>query len=173
VTRGIGGGSLALMVILGAAIVTGGCGAGGGAGPTQSDHGVEGATATTSGEQRAAAPNACPTEGCQVRIVSVGRAGRELRIGFSANFTPDVSRNHFHVYWDTYTSKQVSFDAKQRFGVEQGFWVPTADNPFTTADELSVRTRKNATRICVTAGDRYHNVIDPEKFDCRDVGALL
>jgi hypothetical protein len=118
-------------------------------------------------------PNACPTSGCKARIVSVSRAGRELRVTFKANFTPDVVRNHFHVYWDTYTSKQVSADAVGRFGVEVGAWAPTADNPFTTGAVVSVSTHKKSRALCVTAGDRYHNVLDPDSFSCRDVSKLL
>lgn len=117
--------------------------------------------------------NACPADGCKVQIVSASRAGRELRIRLNANFAPDISRNHFHIYWSTYTAKQVSSDAAPRFGVKQGAWVATADNPFTTADAVSVRTRGKAREICVTAGDRYHNVIDGDGFSCRDVSGLL
>lgn len=120
-----------------------------------------------------ALPNACPTSGCKARIVSVSRAGRELRVTLKANFTPDVVRNHFHVYWDTYTSKQVSADAVRSFGVDVGAWAPTADNPFTTGAVVSVSTRKKSRTICVTVGDRYHNVVDPDSFSCRDVGGLL
>jgi hypothetical protein len=117
--------------------------------------------------------NACPADGCKVRIVSASRAGRELRIELEANYAPDISRNHFHIYWSTYTAEQVSGDAEPRFGVTQGVWVPTADNPFTTADPVSVRMRKNARQICVTTGDRYHNVIDADLASCRDVRRLL
>jgi hypothetical protein len=119
------------------------------------------------------AANACPAEGCKVKITSVTKVGAELKIGFEANYLPDVSRNHFHVYWDTFTSKQVSNDAEPRFKVKQGAWVPTADNPFTTADAVAVAQRGQSTTVCVTAGDRHHNVIDPNLFDCRDVSALL
>lgn len=118
-------------------------------------------------------PNACPAEGCKVRIASVVRDGRELKITFDANYTPDISRNHHHVYWDTYTARQVTSDAQTRFGVTQGTWVATRDNPYTTGDAVSVGSRGTATKVCVTAGDRRHNVIDPAIFDCRDVTDLL
>lgn len=126
------------------------------------------ATTTTSPR-----PNACPADGCRVRIASVVKGGDELKLTMDANYTPDVSRNHFHVFWDTYTARQVSNDAEPRFGVTQGDWVPTADNPYTTAEAVSVAARKGATKVCVTAGDRDHNVIDPEIIDCRDVSGLF
>jgi hypothetical protein len=128
---------------------------------------------TSSSAARSSLPNACPADGCKVRIVSVSGAGTEMKISFDANYSPDVSRNHFHVYWDTFTAKQVSDDAEPRFHVTQGAWVPTGDNPFTTTDAVSVSVRKGSTTVCVTAGDRNHNVIDPALFDCRAVADLL
>ena len=130
-------------------------------------------TTTTASRPSAAPANACPPDGCRVRIVDVTRAGDELRLAFDANYTPDESRNHFHVYWDTFTAQQVSDDAERRFGVKQGDWVPTADNPYTTGDVASVKARGQSHTICVTAGDRHHNVLDPRLFDCRDVSRLL
>jgi hypothetical protein len=118
-------------------------------------------------------PNACPADGCRIRIVSATKAGDEIQLAFEANYTADVSRNHFHVYWDTWTAKQVSNDAEPRFGVRQGDWVPTADNPFTTTDAVSVKKRGQSTKVCVTAGDRDHNVLNPDLVDCRDVSGLL
>jgi hypothetical protein len=108
-----------------------------------------------------------------VRFVSATRSGDEIRLTFEANYTPDVSRNHFHVFWDTYTSKQVSVDAARRFGLSVGNWLPTADNPFVTTGPVSVRVRGQSRKVCVTAGDRDHNVIDPSLVDCRDVSGLL
>ncbi len=134
---------------------------------------VEEPTETAPPPAPAALANACPADGCKVQVVSASRAGREIRIKLKANYAPDVSRNHFHFYWSTFTAKQVSVDAGPRFGVTQGAWVASADNPFTTADLVSVRTRKNARQICVTTGDRYHNVIDADLFSCRDVSRLL
>jgi hypothetical protein len=120
-----------------------------------------------------APPNACPVDGCQVRIARAERAGQEIRLSFAANYNPDVSRNHVHVFWDTYTAKQVSVDAPTRFGVTAGDWEPTADNPFTTMGAVSVGKRGTSTRLCVSAGDRDHNVIDPNLVDCRDISSLL
>jgi hypothetical protein len=121
----------------------------------------------------APAANACPVEGCKITIASAEKAGDEIVLRFDANFTPDISRNHFHVYWDRFDAKQVSNDAQTRHGVVQGDWEPTADNPFTTAGTVSVSVRQASTRVCVTAGDRDHNVLDPSLVDCRDVGALV
>jgi hypothetical protein len=127
----------------------------------------------TSGTTVGPAANACPVEGCKITIASAEKAGDEIVVRFDANFTPDISRNHFHVYWDRFDAKQVSNDAQTRHGVVQGDWEPTADNPFTTAGTVSVSTRQTSTRVCVTAGDRDHNVLDPSLVDCRDVGALV
>ncbi len=116
--------------------------------------------------------NACPTEGCIIKIVDVARSGNEIAVSWETNFAPDVSKNHVHVYWDTYTSDQVSSDAEAR-GVKQGEWIPTDVETFVTKDVLSVDNRGDSTTICVTAGDRNHAVIDSSIVDCRDVSDLL
>ncbi len=117
--------------------------------------------------------NACPVDGCKITITDVKPAGKELRITWNANFTPDFSKNHIHVYWDIYTANQVSNDAATR-GVKQGEWVPTADYPeYVTEGPVSTKARKKSTTVCVTAGDRDHNVIDASIVDCRDVSDLL
>ena len=126
-------------------------------------------TTTGSGARQ----NACPVEGCKVTIANVQRAGTELRITWSANFKPDFSKNHIHVYWDRYTADQVSDDAAKR-GVKQGEWVPTDKYPdYVTSGAVSTAKRKGSTKICVTAGDREHNVIDSSIVNCRDVSNLL
>src|SRR3546814_1180610 len=57
--------------------------------------------------------NACPVDGCQVRIVSVEKAGDELQVTFEANYAPDFSKNHFHVWWgENYSVEQVSNNAE-------------------------------------------------------------
>ena len=127
-------------------------------------------TTAESGE----APNACPSDGCKVKIANVTKApDGELVVAMDANYTPDDARNHFHVFWDTFKPEQVSDDAERKHNVTQGDWVPTAENPFTTVDAVSVKVRGQSTKVCVTAGDRDHNVIDPKLFDCRDVASLL
>lgn len=135
-----------------------------------SEQGDESGTTDTTVVEQA---NACPADGCKVRIVSVARAGDELELAFEANFLPGISKNHFHVYWDTYSSKQVSGDSQTRFGIAPGVWAPVSDNPYKTADVVSLEARGASSLICVTAGDRYHNVIDPEVYDCRDVSEFL
>ena len=44
-------------------------------------------------------PNACPVDGCVVTIVDIKPSGEELEVTFESNFGPDVSKNHFHVWW--------------------------------------------------------------------------
>jgi hypothetical protein len=117
--------------------------------------------------------NACPADGCAIKIVSVAKAGDEIAVTWAPNFVPDVSKNHIHIYWDIYTSDQVSSDAEAR-GVTQGEWVPTAAMPtYVTEGVVSVKHRGGSTVICVTAGDRDHVVIDSSIVDCRDVSDLL
>ena len=159
-----------VVLLLGSSALLVSCGDDGPTGGAQDQAAVS--TTVHSGGDRVV-PNACPAEGCKVRIASVAREGRELKITFEANYAADISRNHHHVYWDTYTARQVTSDAQTRFGAAQGAWVATQDNPYTTGDAVSVGSRGSSTRICVTAGDRHHNVIDPATFDCRDVSELL
>ena len=99
--------------------------------------------------------------------------GEELKVTWTANFDPDTSRNHIHVYWDTYDPAQVSNDAESVHGVTQGEWVPTDSYPSYTSDgAVSVSQRGTSTTVCVTAGDKDHNVIDVGVENCRDVAAL-
>jgi hypothetical protein len=129
--------------------------------------------ATTTARGAGPVQNACPVEGCQVRIEKVAKEGDELRVTWTANYRPDFARNHIHVYWDTFTAEQVSNDADAH-GVKQGSWVPTDAYPvYTTGSEASVSRRNGSTHLCVTAGDRNHNVIDPKLFQCTDVKDLL
>jgi hypothetical protein len=117
--------------------------------------------------------NACPVEGCVVKITNVVRDGKELKVTWHANYTPKVSRNHIHIYWDTWTADQVSNDAASR-GVKQGEWVPTDAYPtFVTEGAVSVTKRGKSTTLCVTAGDGNHDVIDSSIVNCRKVANLL
>lgn len=117
--------------------------------------------------------NACPPDGCRVTIDAVDAAGEELELAWTANFLPDTSQNHVHVYWDTFTAAQVSDDATDR-GVEQGEWHLTDAYPtYVTESAASVQERGESTTICVTAADRDHNVLDDELYDCVDVADLL
>lgn len=120
-----------------------------------------------------AGENACPVEGCKVTITKVVRHGGEVQVTWHANYTPDASRNHIHVYWDIYTADQVSNDAASR-GVKQGEWVPTDAYPvYVTGGAVAVAKRGRSTTLCVTAGDGDHNVIDSSLKDCRSVANLL
>lgn len=117
--------------------------------------------------------NACPSDGCEVRITNVSAAGDELDVTFDANFLPDVSRNHIHIYWDTYTADQVSSDAESR-GVTQGDWHPTDAYPnYTTESAVSLANRGESTTLCVTAADRDHAVLDSSIVHCFDVSSEL
>lgn len=137
---------------------------------------TSGSSDTTTDEvTTSAAPvaNACPADGCKITIADATREGNEIAVTWEANFVPDVSRNHIHVYWDIYTADQVSSDAESR-GVTQGEWVPTDAVPvYVTEGAVSVTKRGGSTTICATAGDRDHAVIDSSLVDCRDVSDLL
>jgi hypothetical protein len=131
-----------------------------------------GSDETTAGSEAPVA-NACPAEGCKIRIVDAARDGGEIAVTWEANFAPDISKNHIHVYWDIYSADQVSSDAEAR-DVTQGEWVPTDAMPtYVTESAVAVATRGDSTTICVTAGDRDHAVIDSALVDCRDVADLL
>ncbi len=133
----------------------------------------ETAAATTAATETAAQQNACPVDGCTVEITDVEKSGSELRITWKTNFRPDFSKNHIHVYWDTYTAEEVSNDAAAK-GKTQGEWVPTGDFPaFVTEGVVSTSKRAGSTTVCVTASDREHNVLDASIVDCEDVADLL
>ncbi|MEE9333178.1 MAG: hypothetical protein V3U65_03705 [Granulosicoccaceae bacterium] len=117
--------------------------------------------------------NVCPVDGCQITILSIEKSGDELEIQWEANFLPDVSRNHVHVYWDTFKAEEVSSNAEAN-GFKQGDWVPTSDYPkYTTADAMSVANRDGSTTICVTAGGRDHAVLDPQAVHCLSASSSL
>lgn len=122
-----------------------------------------------------APPNACPVDGCEVKIVAVQKEGDELRLTFEANYTPDMSRNHIHVWWgDNFKVEQVSNNAEPVHHVKQGEWHPTADYPnYVTQSAVSTKLRGTAKTICVSAGDRNHDIIDVTKFTCLDVSDYL
>lgn len=128
---------------------------------------------TTDAADTVARQNACPVDGCTVEITDVEREGTELRVTWKTNFDPDFSKNHIHIYWDTYTADEVSNDAADR-GETQGEWVPTGDYPeFFTEGAVSTTKRSSSTTLCVTASDRDHNVLDSSITDCYDVAELL
>jgi len=120
-------------------------------------------------------PNACPVDGCEVQIVSVQKDGDELRLTMKANFTPDFSRNHVHVWWgDNFTIKQVSNNAEPVYHVKQGEWHPTDEYPsYLTQSAASTKVRGKSTTLCVSAADRNHDILDVTKFQCIDVSGYL
>lgn len=120
-------------------------------------------------------PNACPVDGCEVRIVEVKPSGDELELTFDSNFTPDVSKNHFHVWWgEQYTVKQVGRNAEPQFKVKQGRWHRHDDYPkYITQGAASTGVRTGAVTVCVTAADRDHNVLDANIFNCVDASDKL
>lgn len=119
------------------------------------------------------ASNACPPEGCEIEFVSVETEGEELAVTWTANFAPDLARNHIHIYWDTYDADQVSSDAEAR-GVEQGDWLPTDAYPvLVTEGAVSVAAADGSTMLCATAADRDHAVLDSSIVNCVDVSDQL
>jgi hypothetical protein len=113
-------------------------------------------------------------DGCEVEIIEVNRAGDELVITFKANFMPDVSKNHLHVWWgENFDVKQVGRNAKT-FGVEKGKWHRHDDYPkYTTTGAASTSIRGSAVTVCVTAADRNHNILDATLFNCVDASSYL
>lgn len=157
--------ALAVLVL----VLAAGCGDDGGS--ASGDPSSTTAGDATDGD--ASAENACPVDGCEITITDVVAEGDELRVTWDANFTPDASRNHIHVYWDTYTADQVSNDAASR-NVQQGEWVPTDAYPeYVTEGATSVTAAGESTTLCATAGDSDHNVIDSSIQHCFDVADLL
>lgn len=118
--------------------------------------------------------NACPVDGCEVKIVNVKQSGNELALTFEANFKPDVSKNHLHVWWgENFEVEQVGRNAKA-FGVEKGKWHRHDDYPsYTTTGAASTSIRDGAVTICVTAADRDHNVLDAGLYHCVDASSHL
>lgn len=120
-------------------------------------------------------PNTCPVDGCEVSIKTVEKAGSELQLVLDSNFTPDNSKNHFHMWWgEQYTPEQVGRNAKTEYNVEQGKWHRHDDYPvYVTTGSASVEIREGATTLCVTSADGDHNVLDAQKFHCMDVSEFL
>jgi hypothetical protein len=118
--------------------------------------------------------NACPVDGCEVKILEVKQAGDELTITFKANFMPDVSKNHLHNWWgESFDVKQVGRNAGT-FGVEKGKWHRHDDYPnYTTTGAASTSIRGGAVTVCVTAADRNHNVLDATLYHCVDASRHL
>ena len=120
-------------------------------------------------------PNACPVDGCEVKIAGVKRFGDELKLTFESNFSPDVSKNHFHVWWgEKYTVKQVGRNAETVHGVTQGRWHRHDEYPtYVTKGAASTGVRGEAVTICVSAADRNHNILDVQIYHCVDASSHL
>ena len=133
------------------------------------------AASLAGGAASAQESNACPVDGCMIEIVGVSAEGGELSVVFGANFNPDMSKNHIHVWWgENFTVQQVSNDAETVHGVTQGDWHPTADYPaYVTTGAASVDARSAATTLCVSAADRNHDILDTALVSCRSVADLL
>ena len=88
---------------------------------------------------------------------------------------PDVSKNHFHVWWgELYKVQQVGRNPQSTFGVEKGRWHRHDDYPkYVTTNAASTGMRNGATTVCVTASDRGHNVIDDKLYHCVDASDQL
>ncbi|NND03593.1 MAG: hypothetical protein HKN91_12480 [Acidimicrobiia bacterium] len=152
-----------MLLLLGAlALVVSACGGDDEGGDT---------TAAPVGDEPVA--NACPDSGCSITIAGVEKSGDELKLTWDANFLPDVSKNHIHVYWDTFQAEEVSSDAEAN-GFTQGDWSPTGDYPeYVTESGASVANRGSSTTLCVTAADRDHAILDATLVQCRDVADEL
>ena len=92
-----------------------------------------------------------------------------------ANFTPDMSKNHIHVWWgENYTVKQVSNNAEPVYKVKQGEWHPMADYPvYVTQSSASTKVHGNAKALCVSPADRNHDILEVKIFKCMDVSSAL
>jgi hypothetical protein len=120
-------------------------------------------------------PNACPVDGCAVTIAGVAKAGEEIELTFASNFTPDVSKNHFHVWWGKkFTIEQAGRGAKPVYGVTKGEWHRHDDYPkYVTQGAASTSVRDGTIELCVSAADRDHNIIDIKAYHCMDVSDHL
>lgn len=137
--------------------------------------GLSSTSFTLQTEATGAMPNACPVDGCEVEVVDVEKEGDELRVTLEANFTPDMSRNHVHVWWgENFTIQQVSNNAEPVHKVKQGEWHPTADYPaYVTQSAASTSVRGSAKTLCVSGADRNHDILDVTKLNCVDVSDQL
>jgi len=120
-------------------------------------------------------PNACPVDGCTVEIVAAKRVGDEIQLTLKANYSPDMSKNHIHVWWgENFTVQQVSNNAEPVYKVKQGEWHPMADYPvYVTQSAASTKVRGNAKTLCVSPADRNHDILDVKIFNCMDVSSAL
>lgn len=116
--------------------------------------------------------NSCPVDGCEVEIVSVRNAENgEYAVAFRADFTPQLSKNHIHIWWgENWKVTQVTANAMTVYNNPQGVYHPIDDYPgYTTKGVVSAQKRGDAMTLCVTAADRNHNILDPTLYNCHRV----
>jgi hypothetical protein len=116
--------------------------------------------------------NECPDDGCLVRIIEAEPSDGEIILTFDANFAPDISGNHFHIYWNNWEPAEVSADTSV------GKWEAKDDYPgYNTGDgghtSVTSDAREESSEICVTPADGSHVVIDEDVYDCWEVGELI
>jgi len=119
--------------------------------------------------------NACPVDGCVVEIVTAKKSGSEIELTLKANYKPDMSKNHIHVWWgENWKIEQVTNNAETVYMVKQGEWHPTDEYPnYVTQSAASTTVRGSAKTLCVSASDRNHDILDVKKFHCMDVSGQL
>jgi len=115
--------------------------------------------------------NACPVEGCEVKIVKTEMVDGEVAVTLEANFQPEFSKNHLHIWWgENFTIQQVSGNAETVHNVKQGDWHPTDAFPeYRTQGAVSTSVRNGSKTLCVSASDRNHNILDIDVLNCVDV----
>lgn len=119
--------------------------------------------------------NACPVDGCTAWFKTASNNGEEITLEVESNFLPDMSKNHFHIWWgENFTVQQVSANAETVSNVTQGDWHPTSEYPnYTTASAASTTVRGDATTLCVSPADRNHDILDFNQVHCVDLAEIL
>lgn len=119
--------------------------------------------------------NACPVDGCIAKIVKTELADGEIAVTFEANFKPDMSKNHLHVWWgDVFDIKQVSGNAETVHNVKQGDWHPTDAYPaYVTQGAVSTNVRNESKTLCVSPADRNHDILDVDQMHCVEISGLF
>jgi len=116
----------------------------------------------------------CPEAERCTFIDSVVVDGDSLVIEWTAvGFEPSYADGfvHAHFYWDIYSADQAGTNAGT-FGVAEGAWEITDEQPFRSSGEMRVGNRPvPANQICVTAGNFAHAVVNPLNFDCVPIPA--
>ncbi|WP_424926658.1 hypothetical protein [Amaricoccus tamworthensis] len=119
--------------------------------------------------------NACPVDGCTAYFTTASNNGEEVTLTVESNFLPDMSKNHFHIWWgENFTVQQVSANAETVSNVTQGDWHPTSEYPnYTTASAASTTVRNGATTLCISPADRNHDILDFNQVHCVDLAEIL